>query len=74
MPLPVVRLFSNKMCRIDLQDAGPGFTLPANIGDLGPEITQLNLSQCNLTGADILRCDLSPCVVSPVRFSYGDSD
>ena len=30
--------------------AGPGFTLPANIGDLNPAITELNLLWCSLTG------------------------
>ena len=34
--------------------ADPGFTLPANIGDLGPAITVLNLSDCNLIGASIV--------------------
>jgi hypothetical protein len=35
---------------LDLENSGPGFTLPANIGDLGPDITGLDLSECNLTG------------------------
>ena len=33
-----------------LEKAGPGFTLPANIGDLDPAVTVLDLSYCNLTG------------------------
>ena len=35
---------------ICLNEAGPGFTLPANIGDLDPAIFYLNLSACNLIG------------------------
>ena len=31
--------------------AGPGFTLPANMGDLDPAITDLDLSECCLIGA-----------------------
>ena len=30
--------------------AGPGFTLPANIGDLDRAITELNFRWCSLTG------------------------
>ena len=43
-----------------LDNAGPGFTLPDNIGDLDPEVCRyssgdekvavLDLSECNLTG------------------------
>ena len=28
----------------------PGFTLPTNIGELGDDITELDLSDCSLTG------------------------
>ena len=35
---------------ITMFKAGPGFTLPANIGDLDPAIAVLNLYNCNLTG------------------------
>ena len=50
--MPVVRLFSRLFGEsIDLEDAGLGFTLPANIGDLDPGTTELNLSNCNLIGA-----------------------
>jgi hypothetical protein len=56
LALPVVRLLClmrNDACRIvslNIDTDGPGFTLPANIGDLDPTITELNLSDCNLTG------------------------
>ena len=39
--------------RPNLKDAGPGFTLPVNIGgldELDPAIRKLDLSMCNLTG------------------------
>ena len=38
---------------VSLHTAGPGFTLPADIGDLDPAITELNLSECNLTGLKV---------------------
>ena len=53
LPLPVVRLFCSMRCdekEINLQAAGPGFTLPDNIGDLDPVITDIDLSECNLIG------------------------
>ena len=28
-----------------------GFTLPSNIGELGDDITELNLRKCSLTGS-----------------------
>ena len=33
-----------------LKNAGSGFTLPANIGDLGPTVSALFLSECELIG------------------------
>ena len=55
LPLSVVCLLSSMRQRggkiIDLKESGPGFTLPNNIGDLGPDITELSLSNCSLTGA-----------------------
>ena len=53
LSLPVVRLLSfmrRKGKFLNLRDAGPGFTLPANIGDLDPDIRELDLRECNLTG------------------------
>ena len=49
------------------QGAGAGFTLPANIGDLDPAITVLDLRGRNLIGDDkrtTLLCygDLSTCL------------
>ena len=57
LPLPVVRLLSFMRHRgkfVDMRRAGPGFTLPVNIGDLGPGITELDLGECNLIGALLL--------------------
>ena len=39
-----------KGCDVDLS-RNTGFTLPANIGELGDDITELDLSGCSLTGA-----------------------
>ena len=50
LPLPVVRLLSRLRTSVHLKESGLGFTLPANIGDLGPGITILSLSNCNLKG------------------------
>jgi len=53
LPLPVVRLLSSMRYQVnflDLIESGPGFTLPANIGDLDPDITELHLRDCNLIG------------------------
>ena len=38
---------------VDLNAAGPGFTLPADIGDLDPAITAMDLSNCNLKGLKV---------------------
>ena len=35
---------------LELENSGPGFTIPVNIGDLGPAIAEMNLSRCNLIG------------------------
>ena len=52
LPPAVVLLFSTVRSRVGgrllLKDAGPGFTLPPNIGDLGQAITRLDLSAYEL--------------------------
>ena len=40
-----------KGCRVNLSHNEPGFTLPSNIGELGDDITTLDLSDCSLQGA-----------------------
>ena len=54
LPLPVVRLLSSmRSCDrklVNVEDAGPGFTLPENMGDLGPAMTVLDLRNSNLIG------------------------
>ena len=53
LPLPVVELIASMRCNgkdVDMEKAGPGFTLPADIGDLDLSISDLILYGCNLTG------------------------
>ena len=40
-----------KGCNVFLGNNNPGFTLPSDIGELGNNITQLDLSYCSLHGA-----------------------
>ena len=37
--------------KVKLSGNKPGFTLPSNIGELGDDITSLDLSECSLHGA-----------------------
>ena len=39
-----------KGCRVGLEYNEPGFTLPSNIGELGDDITKLDLWDCSLEG------------------------
>ena len=39
-----------KGCKVTLEHNYPGFTLPSNIGELGGDITNLDLSTCSLQG------------------------
>ena len=39
-----------KGCDVRLNDNGPGFTMPSNIGELGDDIVTLDLSGCSLRG------------------------
>ena len=49
LPRAIIRM---KAKGVDVSLFGnTGFTLPANIGELGDEITELNLNDCSLTGA-----------------------
>ena len=53
LSLPVVHLHASprlKRAMFGLEVAGPGFTLPANIGDLNPAVATSDLSQCTLSG------------------------
>ena len=49
LPLAIIRMKA-KGTRV-LLSGNTGFTLPANIGELGDEITELYLSECSLKGA-----------------------
>ena len=42
-------------CKVDLINNKPGFTLPSNIGELGDDITKLDLRDCSLHGAFVVR-------------------
>ena len=44
-----------KGCKVELGNNKPGFTLPSNIGELGDDITELDLSMCSLHGAFVVR-------------------
>ena len=46
-----------KGCDVDLRGNKPGFTLPSNIGELGDDIVNLDLSQCSLRG---ITCCVAP--------------
>ena len=50
LPLEIIRMKA-KGCEVSLDYNNPGFTLPSNIGELGDDITELDLSVCSLQGA-----------------------
>ena len=49
LPLELIRMKA-KGCHVNLRHNDPGFTLPSNIGELGDDITELDLSGCSLRG------------------------
>ena len=50
LPLELIRIKA-KGCEFKLGRNKPGFTLPSNIGELGDDITKLDLGDCYLRGA-----------------------
>ena len=54
LPLEIIRMKA-KGYSVNLSHNEPGFTLPSNIGELGDDIVELNLSSCSLIGV----CSLS---------------
>ena len=46
-----------KGCSVDLSYNETGFTLPSNIGELGDDIVNLDLSLCSLQG---ITCRVAP--------------
>ena len=50
LPLELIRM-KVKGCKMSLDHNDPGFTLPSNIGELGGDVTTLDLSNCSLRGA-----------------------
>ena len=49
LPLELIRMKA-KGCEVGLS-GNKGFTLPSNIGELGDDITKLDLSKCSLQGS-----------------------
>ena len=52
LPLELIRMKA-KGCSVVLRD-NKSFTLPSNIGKLGDDIVELDLSQCSLRGSGII--------------------
>ena len=50
LPLELIRMKA-KGYEVYFTSNYPGFTLPSNIGELGDDITTLDLSNCSLQGA-----------------------
>ena len=61
LPLEIIRMQA-KGVEVFLS-GNAGFTLPSNIGELGGDITKLDLSDCSLTG---------PCSTRSERFIFAD--
>ena len=62
LPLEIIRMKA-KGCEVVLH-SNPGFTLPSNIGELGDDITKLDLTDCSLHGA---LCMSSPTKQKPIE-------
>ena len=56
LPLEIIRMKA-KGCKVYLSGNTPGFTLPTNIGELGDDIVNLDLSRCSLQG---ITCRVAP--------------
>ena len=55
LPLEIIRMKA-KGVQVDLS-RNAGFTLPSNIGELGGDITKLDLSNCSLIGPRSIRAE-----------------
>ena len=58
---------ANNLFDKDMFKAGPGFTLPADIGDLDPAITKVDLSEWNLTGVYTRNSSILPTVLNEIK-------
>ena len=67
LPLEIITMKA-KGCDVFLGDNDPGFTLPSNIGELGDEITELNLSNCSLRGASSRTRPVVSFIQNPIDF------
>ena len=55
LPLGIIRM---KAKGVDVRlNPNAGFTLPSNIGELGDDVTKLDLSDCSLTGPRSTRAE-----------------
>ena len=63
LPLEIIRMKAKGIIPHDTPstysglDGNKGFTLPANIGELGGDIKELNLARCSLTGPLSIRAE-----------------
>ena len=63
LPLEIIRMKAKGIIPHDTPstysglDGNKGFTLPANIGELGGDIKELNLTRCSLTGPLSIRSE-----------------
>ena len=55
LPLEIIRMKAKGVQVFLSRNAG--FTLPSNIGELGGDITKLDLAYCSLTGPLIIRSE-----------------
>ena len=63
LPLEIITMKA-KGCSVSLGRNKPGFTLPSNIGELGADITKLDLIGCSLRGACRTRPVVSLVILS----------
>ena len=61
-----------KGVRVALSGNTPGFALPTNIGELGDDITTLDLSNCSLTGTIVCPSTHALYVLLTLHFFAGE--
>ena len=62
LPLAFIRMKAKGIVGDYGLSGNAGFTLPANVGELGDDITKLDLRGCSLKGSDavVLRTSVGP--------------
>ena len=75
LPLELIRMKA-KGCIVFLRGNEPpaGFTLPSNIGELGNDITKLDLSNCSLRGAVFMYDHINTKFHEPTRRTIAEGD